>query len=71
MTSVTAVNRLYDNDSRNVGLQSRIRGIPRPGREIFLVFNQGWIREDDGMGSTHLRAAGRGVAAKAQYTLRF
>src|SRR5206468_851021 len=61
----------YDNDSNNVGLQSRIRWILRPGREIFLVFNQGWIREDDGLGSIRYRAADRSIAAKAQYTLRF
>lgn len=61
----------FDNDSKNLGWQSRIRWILRPGREIFLVFNQGWIREDDGTGSTRFRAADRGLAAKAQYTLRF
>ena len=61
----------YDNDSKNLGWQSRLRWIVRPGREIFLVFNQGWIREPDASGSTHFRAADRGVAAKAQYTLRF
>ena len=61
----------YDSDSKNLGWQSRIRWIIRPGREIFLVFNQGWIRETDVTGSTIFRAADRGVSAKAQYTLRF
>lgn len=61
----------YDNDSKNVGWQSRVRWILQPGREIFLVFNLGWVREVDSTGETHFRAADRGVAAKAQYTLRF
>ena len=61
----------YDNDSKNLAWQSRIRWIIRPGREIFLVINQGWIRETDTAGSTTFRAADRGIAAKAQYTLRF
>jgi hypothetical protein len=61
----------YDNDSKNLGWQSRIRWILQPGREIFLVFNQGWIRERDSSDSIHFRAADRGFAAKAQYTFRF
>jgi len=61
----------YDNDSKNLGWQSRIRWILRPGREIFLVFNQGWIREADASRQIQYRAADRGVAAKMQYTFRF
>lgn len=61
----------YDNDSKNLGWQSRIRWILRPGREIFLVLNQGWVREEDDTGIRRFRASGSGVAAKAQYTLRF
>jgi hypothetical protein len=61
----------YDNDSNNLSWQSRVRWILQPGREIFLVFNQGWIREEDSLGSIRLRAADSGIAAKAQYTFRF
>jgi hypothetical protein len=61
----------FDNDSNNLGWQSRVRWILRPGREIFFVFNQGWIREQDETGAIGFRAADRGIAAKAQYTLRF
>jgi len=59
------------NDSKNLGWQSRVRWILRPGREVFFVVNHGWIREVDADGVTHFRTSGRGVAAKAQYTLRF
>ncbi len=32
----------YDNVSRQVGVNSRIRWTWRPGDDLFLVFNQGW-----------------------------
>jgi hypothetical protein len=32
----------YDTDSRNIGLQSRLRWILRPGNEFFVVFNHSW-----------------------------
>ena len=32
----------YDTDSRNIGLQSRLRWILKPGNEFFVVFNQNW-----------------------------
>jgi hypothetical protein len=60
----------FDNDSQNLGWQSRVRWIVRPGREIFVVLNHGWIRENSAEGN-RFRAADRGIAAKAQYTLRF
>jgi len=32
----------YDTDSRNIGLQSRLRWILEPGNEFFIVFNHSW-----------------------------
>ena len=32
----------YDTDSRNLGLQSRLRWMIQPGNEIFLVINHAW-----------------------------
>lgn len=32
----------YDTDSRNLGLQSRLRWAIKPGNEIFLVVNHAW-----------------------------
>ncbi len=32
----------YDTDTRNIGLQSRLRWIMKPGREFFVVFNHSW-----------------------------
>jgi hypothetical protein len=57
----------YDNESRDLGWQSRVRWILRPGNEVFLVFNQGWIRQQDGS----FRSARTGLAGKVQYTFRF
>jgi Domain of unknown function (DUF5916) len=59
----------YDNDSRNLGWQSRARWIVRPGNDLFLVFNQGWIQEMDG--GFHFQAEQSKVSAKFQYTFRF
>jgi hypothetical protein len=59
----------YDNRSRNLGLQSRIRWTPKPGNDLFLSFNQGWINES--MGSLRFVAADTKIATKFQYTYRF
>ncbi len=32
----------YDTDSRNLGLQSRLRWAIKPGNEVFLVINHAW-----------------------------
>ncbi|CAN5905696.1 hypothetical protein BH11VER1_BH11VER1_07260 [soil metagenome] len=36
----------YDNISHDVGVNSRIRWTYRPGSDLFLVFNQGWIYDE-------------------------
>ena len=59
----------YDNRSRNLGWQSRVRWILQPGNDLFLVFNQGWIQ--DAAGGYNFRAQDRRVSTKFQYTIRF
>ena len=59
----------YDNRSRNLGWQSRMRWTPKPGNDLFLSFNQGWISEDTG--SLRFRAGDTKLAAKFHYTFRF
>ncbi len=59
----------YDNESRNLGLQSRLRWIIKPGNDLFLVFNQGWEQEE--FRGIKFRAAGTRVTGKIQYTFRF
>jgi hypothetical protein len=59
----------YDNRSRNMGWQSRVRWTLQPGNDLFFAFNQGWIHED---GDTlRFRAQDRKVSAKFQYSFRF
>lgn len=59
----------FDNESRNLGWQSRVRWIIRPGNEVFIVFNQGWLQDE--RGGFHFRSADAGLAMKIQYAFRF
>ncbi len=59
----------YDNRSRNLGWQSRVRWILQPGNDLFLVFNQGWIQ--DAAGGYRFSAQDSKVSTKFQYTFRF
>ena len=59
----------YDNRSRNLGWQSRVRWTLQPGNDLFFAFNQGWIEED---GATlRFRTEDSKVSAKFQYSFRF
>ena len=59
----------YDNRSRNLGWQSRVRWTLRPGNDLFFAFNQGWIEED--RGNLRFRAQDSKVSSKFQYSFRF
>lgn len=59
----------YDNRSDNLGWQSRLRWTLQPGRDLFLVFNQGWLQ--DPMGGFRFHAQDTKVSTKFQYTFRF
>lgn len=59
----------YDNRSRNLGWQSRVRWTIRPGDDVFFVINQGWIQEPGE--ELRFRASDRKISAKLQYSLRF
>jgi hypothetical protein len=62
----------FDNDSNNLGWQSRVRWIFEPGKELFLVFDQGWIHETiPGDDRRRFHSADRQLSAKLQYTFRF
>ncbi|MGE0405769.1 MAG: DUF5916 domain-containing protein [Candidatus Korobacteraceae bacterium] len=59
----------YDNQSRNLGWQSRVRWTLQPGNDLFIVFSQGWIQ--DPAARYEFVAQDRRLATKFQYTLRF
>jgi hypothetical protein len=60
----------YDNRSRNLGWQGRLRWTLEPGRDLFLALNQGWIYEEDG-GNLRFRPQDTKFSAKFQYSVRF
>ena len=57
----------YDNESRLLSFQSRVRWILKPGNDLFVVVNRGWVKTfDDAFESSFDRAS-----SKLQYTFRF
>jgi uncharacterized protein DUF5916/cellulose/xylan binding protein with CBM9 domain len=59
----------YDNRSRNLGWQSRVRWTLEPGRDLFLAFNQGWIQDE--ATNRQFRSQDTKLSAKFQYSIRF
>jgi hypothetical protein len=59
----------YDNESRNLGWQSRVQWILEPGNDVFFVFSRGWIK--DPVGGSGFRLDESALSAKIQYTFRF
>jgi hypothetical protein len=57
----------YDNDSQNIGIQSRLRWILKPGNELYFVVNHAWQEDEFDRfvtAQTHARV-------KLNYTFRF
>lgn len=59
----------FDNESRNLGWQSRTRWILKPGNDLFIVFSQGWLQ--DTQGGFRYSAQESKLSTKFQYTFRF
>ena len=59
----------YDNLSRNLGWQGRVRWILQPGNDLFFVFGQGWVQDPTDEGY-RFRARDTKLSAKFQYTFR-
>ena len=59
----------YDNRTRNLGLQSRVRWTLQPGNDLFFVLAQGWI--DDELRGFRFAVDDTKISAKFQYTARF
>ena len=57
----------YDTDSRNIGLQSRLRWIIQPGQEVYFVLNHEW--QENPM--DRFEALRTDIRAKLNYTFRF
>lgn len=61
----------YDNRSRNLGWQGRVRWTLQPGSDVFFVVNQGWVQEEGENRSLRFRAEDSKVSGKFQYSYRF
>jgi hypothetical protein len=59
----------YDNRSRNLGWQARVRWTLQAGNDLFFAFNQGWIQEESG--TLRFQPHDSKVSAKLQYSFRF
>jgi hypothetical protein len=59
----------FDNETANLGWQSRVRWILRPGNDMFFVFGQGWLQDEARGLSFH--PIDTKIAGKLQYTFRF
>jgi len=59
----------FDNRSRNLGIQSRLRWTLQPGNDLFLIFGQDWVQ--DLTRGYDFRAQDTKLATKLQYTFRF
>jgi hypothetical protein len=59
----------YDNRSRNLGWQGRARWTLTPGSDLFVAFNQGWVRDD--AAERRFRPQDSKLSSKLQYTFRF
>ncbi len=57
----------YDNESRELGFQSRFRWILKPGNDLFMVLNRGWYRTFD----HRYEASYDRATIKLGYTFRF
>ena len=61
----------FDNRSKNLGWQSRVRWTLQPGNDFFLSFNQGWIQDDLENRGMRFRVQDSRVSTKFQYSHRF
>ena len=59
----------YDNVSDRLGVNSRIRWIPRQGQELFLVLNYDFL--DQSQGSRDFQSHLRDTTIKFSYTFRY
>ncbi|MCK5878364.1 MAG: carbohydrate binding family 9 domain-containing protein [Holophagae bacterium] len=59
----------YDNDSREIGFNNRLRWTLTPGRDIFLVWNYGWERPVDRPLTNSIPLANQ-IALKFRWTWR-
>ncbi|MEP6992939.1 MAG: hypothetical protein ABI968_00360, partial [Acidobacteriota bacterium] len=58
----------YDSESRDLGLNARLRWTIRPGRDLFVVWNRGWKHPADARGAELLVSDADQVILKLRWT---
>lgn len=62
----------YDNDTEELAINSRLRWIPRAGRELIFVVNHGFLVDEPLPGSGRVwRSTDSDLVLKATYTFRY
>ncbi len=61
----------YDSQSRDVGLNTRLRWTVSPGNDLFLVWNYNLHRPEDPDGWSHLQRLDDHLVTKLRWTLRW
>jgi len=62
----------WDNDSNEMGLNTRLKWIPQPGRDVTLVVNHGYLVEDKlDPTAQKWQSLHNDIVLKATYTFRF
>jgi len=69
-TAITG-NIQYDDLSNVVGFYARMRWIVQPGNDVFLVWSNNWLYDDDPLNDSRFSRLSSGGALKLNYTLRF
>ena len=57
----------YDNQSDSIGVNSRLQWIPRAGEDFYLIYNGGWLEDEQ----TGFQKVGESATLKLVYTFRF
>jgi len=57
----------YDNQSDLLSVNSRLQWIPQAGRELYFIYNGGWLEED----TRGFQKIGESATVKLNYTFRF
>ena len=60
----------YDNESSNVGANTRLRWTLKPGNDLFLVWNRGWKRLILSPADRSLIPDAELIAVKLRWTFR-
>ena len=65
-----SLNLQYDSPSRTLGINTRLRWTIQPGKDLYLVWNRGWLRSDLSDRPNYLRPIDDQLVVKLRWTFR-